>query len=107
MASYRQDAMGDSVSGIPERRGRDSLLFLFHRFQNFLTEHVTLDHHPGNVERAFEEISFGGLCDGPVTVEITIPLRIIGVGEMGIGPFADPLMAVEVFVVARGEIGIE
>ena len=40
-------------------------------------------------------------------MEVAIPFAHLGVGEVGIGPLADALMTIEIFVVARYEERIE
>ena len=66
-----------------------------------------LHHHARNVERTFVKVAFGGLRHGAVAMQIAIPFGIILVGQVGIGPLADLLVALQIFVIARGQIGVE
>ena len=66
-----------------------------------------LHHHAWNVKWTFVEVSFCRLCHGAVAMQIAIPFGIILVGQVGIGPLADLLVALQIFVIARGQIGVE
>lgn len=50
------------------------------------------------MERPFEKVALGRLSHGAVAVQITIPLAILLVGEVGICPLADLTVAVEILV---------
>ena len=82
-------------------------LLYFQFLQNLLAEHVALDHHAWNVERTLEEVALGGLSHSSVAVEIAIPLAVLSIGEVGISPLADALVAIEILLVASTEISIE
>ena len=82
-------------------------IILIKFLQYLLAEHIALDHHARNMERTFEKVALGRLCHCAVAMQIAIPLAVFGIGEVGVCPLADALMAIQILLVACAEVGIE
>ena len=59
------------------------------------------------MERPFEEVAFRGLGHRSVTVQVAVPLTELVVGEVGVCPVADLLVAFQVFLVSCQLVGIQ
>ena len=58
-------------------------------FHNFVAEFKGFYHHARNMERSFEEISFGWLRNSTITMQVAIPFTKLAVREMFVSPIAD------------------
>ena len=59
------------------------------------------------MEGAFEEVALGILCHRAVSVEVTVPLSVDGIWEVGVGPVADLAVELQIALVSGHLVGVE
>ena len=76
-------------------------------FCQYIAQFVCLYHHSWNVEWAFEDIAFCGLCHSAVAMQIAVPLATLIIGEVRVCPLAYLLVPDKIFVIARCFVCVE